>query len=171
MTRRLVPMTVLGWTLLRVLGGASPLHAQSVYADFQKRLQTRDIVFEGTIAEIDTVSRGSAGSCGGVDGFAGLKGLGITAAVDRMWLGAAEDSIVSLTTITIPGKGPTVGDRILAWGTRSCDDNWRIWGWYCGIDAQDRLVCPYEDGPIRSVRGKPGAAIDDIHALVTRTGP
>jgi hypothetical protein len=121
-------------------------------ADFAALLKTRDLVFEGRVASADTVRRRPSGGCG-VEGLSPIRGIDVVVRVDRVLVGVADDSMQMFTTIGVPrfaSDSELRGDRVLAWGTRDCNDGWRLWGWLFRISSDGQVIPSFDDAILLS---------------------
>jgi hypothetical protein len=139
-----------GWTagFTEASTGARPTRARD-FADF---IISQDLVFAGTVVDTRQADRMLSGPCG-ISYPGAVRATDVTIAVDSVWHGVSEDTSVVTVSIAAPrqfgGAALATGDRVLAWATRICDDNWRLWGDVCKLTPDGGIVGP--DGAQGSV--------------------
>lgn len=120
--------------------GTSPEPATGEVVDFITR---QDLVAWGTIASVDTVTRGTKGGCG-LPGFGGPpRDLEVLVKVTRLVHGALDGSTFTLILFGTPAYafGALLpGAEVLAHGTRSCEDDWRLRGHLEIVSARGVMV-------------------------------
>lgn len=122
-------------------GGLAPSAAHPARAgDFADFVIAQDLVVIGTVVDARDLDRQVAGASP-----VGVRCQDITVAVDSVRYGVFHGSTLTIS-IVFPrrfGRAPPVsGDRVLAWGNRVSEDNWRVWGDACLINAAGELVGP-----------------------------
>lgn len=101
--------------------------AEGDFADF---LISQQLVLDGTVTAIDTVTRVLPGGCGLPQRQWG-RTLDLHVRVDQVRVGVADDATVVITTgavLSYPRQALRVGSSVLVWAYRNCGDGWRLWG-------------------------------------------
>lgn len=123
--------------------------------DFVDFLAARDLVVQATVVEAKPMHRTMLGTCG-MPKLGPYAGLELTLHIERVWQGVAQDTIVQMSVLgnSILGYGRVQrGTRVLAWGVRECDDGWRLWGQFCTVAVDGRLMDPRGDESYLRIEG------------------
>ena len=117
----------------RWLGGLAPSAAYPARAgDFADFVIAQDLVVIGTVVDARDLDRQ-------------VRCQDITVAVDSVRYGVFQGSTLTISIVfprRFGGAPPVSGNRVLVWGNRVSEDNWRVWGDACLINAAGELVGP-----------------------------
>ena len=107
-------------------------------------LSTSHVVARGVVLGAGRSQRRYIAACGG-DTLQDAHAFDTTLRLTGVLLGTLDDSIVVISTVGRPFPTTSIGAEVLFWGLRLCQDSWRLWGWYCGLDDSGALVIPPGD--------------------------
>jgi len=151
------PLITLAWwaivLVLAALGLTPSVSVASSAADsaagrFFDFISSQELVFTGTVVAI--VSNNNRATVGGACmGSTFYDVLDTRLAVDAIWSGAIDDSLVEVSLIGQDGFGgqmPDVGARLLVWAERECSDSWRLYGSAVKIEHDGSLTPRDSDG-------------------------
>lgn len=140
----LIPVLLMALSLTACAATMAPPRARN-FVEFLAARQ--DLVVAGVVLEAVEVRHQPEETCG-VRGLMPLPMTEVRLRVERVFSGVVEspDLTILVDGHKVFSNGSGINTRVIVWGNRSCDDNWRL---YC------RLAVIHPDGQIAKPDGSP----------------
>lgn len=107
-------------------------------ATFEDLLGSQDLVVTGQVLKATERSLGYKGGCGFRSDLSVLPVTEIDLQVERVINGVADNDKIHVTILD-QGFGPLIGQQILVWAHRSCQDGGNLRGWL-GVIESDGMI-------------------------------